>query len=54
MLLIFKLNCAVYQVLKAGTGTSQRIFSSFYHKDVTHRHMDTFSMGPVVAAQQVV
>ena len=52
--LLFKRNCAVHQVLKVGTWSAQSAFSSFCLRDVTHRHLDTFSIGPVVAAQQVV
>ena len=54
MSLLFKRNCAVHQVLKAGTWSFQSIFSAFYLRDVTHRHLDTFSFGPVLAAQQVM
>ena len=53
-LLLFRRNCTVQQILKAGTSSSQSTFSVFYLWDVTHRHMDTFSVGPVVAAQEVV
>ena len=49
----FKRNCAVHQVLKVGTWSARSTFS-FYLSDVTHRHWDMFSIGPVVAAQQVV
>ena len=52
--LLFKRNCVVHQVLKVWTWSAQSTFSSFYLRDVTHRHLDTFSIGPVVAAQQVV
>ena len=34
--------------------SAQSTFSSSYLRDVTHRHLDTFSIGPVVADQQVV
>ena len=52
--LLFKRNCAAHRVLKVGTLSSQSTFSAFYLRDVTHRHMDTFSIGPLVAAQQDV
>ena len=39
--------CAVHPVLKARTWSSQSTFF-FYLRDVTHRHMGTFSIGPVV------
>ena len=44
----------VHQVLKAETLSAQSTFPSFYLRDVTYRHLDTFSIGPVVAPQQVV
>ena len=50
----FKRNCAVHQVLKAGMWSLQSTFSAFYLRDVTHRHLDTFPIGPVVEAQQVM
>ena len=43
MSLLFKRNCVGHQVLKAGTWSAQSTFSS-YLKDVTHRHLDTFSI----------
>ena len=49
-----KKNFAVQKVLRAGIWKSQTTFSSLYIRDVTHRSLDTFSVGPVVAAQQVV
>ena len=36
--LIFKKNCVVHQVLKAGTWSAQSTFLAFYLWDVTHRH----------------
>ena len=52
--LLFGKNMAVEQVLRAGTWKRQSTFTRFYLRDVTHRSLDTFSLGPVVAAQQVV
>ena len=52
--LLFKRNCVVHQVLKVGTWSAQSNFSAFYVRDVIHRHLDTFSIGLVVAAFQVV
>ena len=52
--LLFKRNCVVHQVLKLGTWSVQSTFSTFYLRDVTHRHLNTFSIGPVAMAQQVV
>ena len=54
MSLLYRKNCAIHQVLKAGTWSSQNTFSAFYLQDVTHRHIDTFSISYVVAAQQVM
>ena len=50
----FKRNFAVGQVMRAGVWSRQTTFTSFYLRDVTHRSLDTFSLGPVVAAQQVL
>ena len=50
MSLLFKRNCVVHQSLKVGTWSAQLTFSS-YLGDVTHKHLDTFSIGPVVATQ---
>ena len=50
----FKRNYAVGQVMRAGVWSRQTTFTSFYLRDVTHRSLDTFSLGPVVAAQQVL
>ena len=50
---LFKRNCAVHQVLKVGTWSAQSTSTSCL-RDVTHRHLDMFSIVPVVAAQQVV
>ena len=52
-LLLFKKNFAVQQVLRGGTWKPQSTIS-FCLRDVIHRSMDTFSIDPVVAAQQVV
>ena len=48
--LLFKKNCAVKQVLKAGTGSSQTTFTALYLKNVIHRFMDIFSIDLVLAA----
>ena len=52
--LLFRKNCVVQQVLKAWTWSLETTFSAFCLRDVTHRLMDTFSIEPVVAAQEVV
>ena len=51
---LFRSNYAVGQVMRAGVWSRQTTFTSFYLRDVTHRFLDTFSLGPVVAAQQVL
>ena len=48
--LLVRRNCAIHEVLKAVTWSSQSAFSSFYLRDVAHRHLDTFSIDPVVVA----
>ena len=45
---------AVQQVLRAGMWKSQNLFTSFCLRDVTHRFMNTFSIRPMVATQQVL
>ena len=47
-------NFLILQGLKIDMWVSQTTFTSFYLENVTHRHMGTFSMGPVEASQQVV
>ena len=47
----FRKYFAVQQVLMAGTWKFPFTFTSFYLRDITHKSMDTFSIGPVVAAQ---
>ena len=54
MSLLFERNCTVHQVLKTGNWSAQSSFSSFYLRNVTHRHFNIFSIGPVVVAQQVM
>ena len=46
--LLFKKNYAVSQVLKAGT------WRRHYLRDLSHKSLDTFHLGPVVAAQATV
>ena len=41
-------------VLKAGTWKCMSTFASFYLRDVTHKYLDTFSLGPIVSALKVV
>ena len=52
--LLFKKNFAVDQVLKAGTWSRHTTFTRHYLRDLAHRSLDTFHLGPVVAAQAVV
>ena len=52
--LLFKRNFAVDQVLKAGTWRRHTTFMRHYLRDLAHRSLDTFHLGPVVAAQAVV
>ena len=49
--LLFKKNFAVNQVLKAGTWRRHTTFTHHYLRDLAHRSLDTFHLGPVVAAQ---
>ena len=39
---------------QAGMWMSQAMFTTFFLMDVTHRSLDTFPIGPVVAAQLIV
>ena len=52
--LLFKKNFAVDQVLKAGTWRRHTTFTRHYLRDVAHQSLDTFHLGPVVAAQALV
>ena len=52
--LLFKKNFAVDQVLKAGTWRRHTTSTSHYLRDIAHRSLDTFHLGPVVAAQALV
>ena len=52
--LLFRRNFAVTQVLRAGTWKNQTTFTSFYLRDTAHKSLDTFHLGPIVAAQGIV
>ena len=52
--LLFKKNFAVDQVLKAGTWRRHTTFTRHYLRDLAHRSLDTFHLGPVVATQPLV
>ena len=52
--LLFKKNFSVDQVLKACTWRRHTTFTLHYFRDLAHRSLDTFHLGPVVAAQALV
>ena len=52
--LLFKKNFTVDQVLKAGTWRRHTTFTRHYLRDLAHRSLDTFHLGPVVGAQALV
>ena len=52
--LLFKKNFVVDQVLKAGTWRRHTIFTHHYLRDLAHRSLNTYHLGPVVVAQAVV
>ncbi|XP_068201627.1 uncharacterized protein [Palaemon carinicauda] len=52
--LAFGTNMAVSQILRAGTWARQSTFTAHYLKDYTRKSLDTFSIGPVIAAMQQV
>ena len=52
--LLFKKNFAVDQVLNAGMWRRHTIITRHYLRDIAHRSLDTFHLGPVVAAQALV
>ena len=51
---LFRKVRSIPAVLRAGTWKSMSTFASFYLRDVTHRYLDTFSLGPVVSALRVI
>ena len=52
--ILFRKNFAVDQVLKAGTWRRHTTFTRRYLRDIAHKSLDTFHLGPVVPAQSVV
>ena len=52
--LLFKKNFSVEAVLKAGTWKRQSTFTRFYLRDLASKTLDTYHLGPVVAAQEIV
>ena len=52
--LLFKTNFTVAQVLKAGTWRKHTTFTRHYLRDLAHRSLKTFHLGPVVTVQALV
>ena len=52
--LLFKKNFTVSLVLKAGTWHKHTTFTRHYLRDLAHRSLATFHLGPVVTAQALV
>ena len=52
--ILFRKNFAVDQVLKAGTWRRYTTFTRHYLRDIAHKSLDTFHLGPVMVAQSVV
>ena len=50
----FKKNFAIDQVLKAGSWRRHTTFTRHYLRNLAHRSLETFHLGPVVAAQALV
>ena len=52
--LLFRKNAAVGPILRAGTWKRHSTFTRHYLRDVAHKSLDTYSLGPVVAAQSII
>ena len=52
--LLYKSKFALDQVLRAGTWKRNTTFTRHYLRDIAHRSLDSYHLGPVVAAQSVV
>ena len=52
--LLFKKNSTVSQVLKVGMWCRHTTFTRHYLRDLSHKSLDIFHLGPVVAAQAMV
>ena len=52
--LVFRKNLSLNQVLQAGVWKSQNTFTSFYLKDIMYESLGNFSIGPIVAAQEIL
>ena len=51
---LFQRNVVIKIVFWGGMWKSQSTFSAFYHKDISHKSLDIFSMQSFVVAQQVI
>ena len=52
--LLYRKNFALPQVLSAGTWRRHTTFTRHYLRDLAHKSLDTYHLGPVVAAQALV
>ena len=52
--LAFSKNCSVKQVMEAATWKSNTVFTSLYLKDVQYIYENIRTLGPIVAAGQVI
>ena len=52
--LLYRKNFALPQVLSAGTWRRHTTFTRHYLRDIAHKSLDTYHLGPVVAAQALV
>ena len=52
--LLYRKNFALPQVLSAGTCRRHTTFTRHYLRDLAHKSLDTYHLGPVVAAQALV
>ena len=52
--LAFARNASISQVMDAASWRCHSTFASHYLRDCTHKYLDTYSLGPVVAAQRIV
>ena len=50
----FLKNWSVQKVLQAATWRSNSVFASFYLRDIAHVYEDCSSLGPFIAAGQVI
>ncbi|XP_064103326.1 uncharacterized protein LOC135213276 [Macrobrachium nipponense] len=52
--MLFRKNLSVSQVLRAGTWKTKTTFTSSYLQEVTFKSLEVFSLGPIVAAQEIL